>query len=325
MVKVSSRYASALHEVALFAVSLALVAVVGVSVASNSFQLFLAIIASAGVATGFIRWLFPEAPFFSLTFANLIALYASIFAFFMEELFGVIGPSVAGLGFSLPVVFFLVGCWLRREEVQAVVDNPDLRGGRRLYRAVLWLLPVFMVGVGVFILSVIDAPLVNNNTAFLAAMALIGLIVLAVSRNVAIFLVDAGLLFEEFFQRMSRLAVPAFAFLTFYSLLVVVFASVFCILSQYSPDQHFRVDNVARTITYSEAIHLSIATISTVGYGDIVPVSNAARVLTSIEVICGVLLLLFGVSELLEYTREHRREHPHERPHEHPGRDHGKL
>ncbi len=321
MAKGSSRYASALHEVALFAISLTLVAVVAVSVAGNALVLFLAIIASAGVATAFIRWLFPEAPFFALTFANLIALYASIFAFFMEELFGLIGPPVAGLGFSLPVAFFLAGCWLRREDVQAVVDNPDLRGGRRLYRALLWLLPVFMVGGGVLVLSVFDAPLVNNNTAFLAAMLLIGLIVLAVSRNVAIFLVDAGLLFEEFFHRMSRLAVPAFAFLTFYSLLVVVFASIYCILSQYSPDLHFRVANAARTISYSEAIHLSIATISTVGYGDIVPSSNAARVLTSIEIICGVLLLLFGVSELLEYTREHRREHPHERG----GRERGKL
>jgi hypothetical protein len=41
-----------------------------------------------------------------------------------------------------------------------------------------------------------------------------------------------------------------------------------------------------------------------------VPASNVARVLASIEVVCGVLLLLFGVSELLEYTREHRRERP---------------
>ncbi len=305
----ASRYASALHEVVLFAISLLLVALVAVSVASNAFVLFLAIIASAGVATALIRWLFPEAPFFALTFANLIALYASIFSFFMEEMFGLIGPAVAGIGFSLPVLLFLVGCWLRRADVRAVVDNPNLRGGRLLYRALLWLLPVLVVGAGVLVLSVVDAPLVNNNTAFLIAMLLIGLIVLAVSRNVAIFLVDAGLLFEEFFHRMSRLAVPAFAFLTFYSLLVVVFASIYCILSQYSPDMHFRVANVARTLTYSEAIHLSITTISTVGYGDIVPASNAARVLTTIEVICGVLLLLFGVSELLEYTREHRREH----------------
>jgi len=45
---------------------------------------------------------------------------------------------------------------------------------------------------------------------------------------------------------------------------------------------------------------------STVGYGDIVPHSNLARVLASIEIVCGFMLLLFGVSELLEYTREHR-------------------
>jgi voltage-gated potassium channel len=316
----SSRYASVLHEVVLFAIALALVALVAISIAGSALSLLIVIIASAGVATALIRSLFPQAPFFSLTFANLIALYASIFAFFMEELFGRIQAPVSAIGFTLPILFFLVGCWLRREDIRSVVDNPDLRGGLRLTRALLWMLPVVLVGLGVLVLAAFDAPLVNNNMAFLAAMALIGLIVLAVSRDVAIFLVDAGLLFEEFFHRMSLLAVPAFAFLTFYSLLVVVFASLYCILSQYSYEPHFHVGAVARPLSYSEAIHLSIATISTVGYGDIVPASNAARVLTSIEVICGVLLLLFGVSELLEYTREHRREHRRE----HGGRERGK-
>jgi voltage-gated potassium channel len=141
-------------------------------------------------------------------------------------------------------------------------------------------------------------------------MSTIGLIVLGVSRSVAIFLVDAGLLFEEFFQRMSRLAIPAFAFLTFYALLVIVFASIFSIVSQFSTGDHFRVGSVTRALSFSEAMHFSIVTISTVGYGDIVPASNIARLLTSIEVICGVLLLLFGVSELLGYTREHRRDRP---------------
>jgi len=67
------------------------------------------------------------------------------------------------------------------------------------------------------------------------------------------------------------------------------------------------VGTVTRRISFSEAIHFSIVTISTVGYGDIVPASNLPRVLASTEVVCGVMLLLFGVSELLEYTREHRR------------------
>jgi len=107
---------------------------------------------------------------------------------------------------------------------------------------------------------------------------------------------------------MSRLAIPAFAFLTFYALLVILFASVFSIVSQFPAGEHFRVGSTSRSLSFSEAIHFSVVTISTVGYGDIVPASNIARVLASIEVICGVLLLLFGVSELLEYTREHRRD-----------------
>lgn len=304
----SGRYASATREGVLFALSLGLVALVGIAIAGGALDLFIAILLSAAVATAFIRWLFPEAPFFSLTFANLIALYASIFSFFIQELFARIGPFVAGIGFSLPILFFLGGCWLRRADVRSVVDNPDIRGG---------LLPG----------PALAAARVSRRRGRLSALhvlraarqqqrgvphrhAVDRAIVLAVSRNVAVFLVDAGLLFEEFLQRMSRLAIPAFAFLTFYSLLVIVFAAIYCIVSQHSSTLHFRADNIARALSYSEAIHFSIATLSTVGYGDIVPVSNAVRVLASIEVICGVMLLLFGVSELLEYTREHRRDHP---------------
>jgi voltage-gated potassium channel len=65
--------------------------------------------------------------------------------------------------------------------------------------------------------------------------------------------------------------------------------------------------NTPRALNFSESIYFSIVTISTVGYGDIVPHSSVARVLVSLEVICGFLLLIFGVSELLEYAREHRR------------------
>ena len=295
------------RQVLLFGVSLALVTLTAIAVAGRVNALLLAIVLSAALATTLIRWLFAERSFFSLTFTNLVAVYASIFAFFLEELFWQIGPAVAGLGFSLPILFFLMGCWLRRSEIRAVVDHPDIRGGQTLYGALVWLVPVSFVGVGVFVLSWFAEAWVNTNLVFLLSMLVIGLIVLRVSRNVAIFLVGAGLLFEEFFQRMSRLAVPAFAFLTFYALLVILFASIFSIVSQFAGPDHFRVGTVVRPLNYSEAMHFSIVTISTVGYGDIVPASNLARILASIEVVCGVMLLLFGVSELLEYTREHRR------------------
>lgn len=291
----------------LLATSFGLVVLVAVSVSGSLNLLFMGIVASAGAATAFIRWAFPERAFFSLTFANLTAVYAAVFGFFMEEVFSQIRPAISGIGFSLPILAFVIGCWLRRADVRAVIDHPDIRTGQALYGALAWLVPVFLVGAGVFFISWFAEGVMNTDLAFLVAMVTIGVIVLGVSRNVAIFLVDAGLLFEEFFERMSQLAVPAFAFLTFYALLVIVFASIFSIISQFSAEQHFRIGSVARPLSFSEAVHFSIVTISTVGYGDIVPASNVARVLASMEVICGVMLLLFGVSELLEYTREHRR------------------
>jgi voltage-gated potassium channel len=296
------------REVALSATSFALVGLVAVSVAGKASFLILAILSSAAIATGSIRVMFPRRLFFSHTFTNLVAVYAAIFAFFVEELFGQIGPTAAGIGFSLPIVAFLIGCWLRRSDIRSVIDHPDMRGGEALYGALVWLVPVFLVGGAVFALSWFSEATVNTNQVFLLAMTAIGLIVLVVSRSVAIFLVDAGLLFEEFFQRMSRLAIPAFAFLTFYALLVILFASIFSIVSQFSTSDHFRVGSATRSLSFSEAMHFSIVTMSTVGYGDIVPTSNVARVLASIEVVCGVMLLLFGVSELLEYTREHRKD-----------------
>jgi len=297
------------REVRLFAASLGLVTLVAVSVAGKAPPLLAAMTLSAGLAAGILWQLFPGRSFFALTFTNLVAVYASIFAFFLEELFGQIGPVISGVGFCLPIVAFLVGCWLRRTNIRAVIDQPNIRVGEALYGALAWLIPIFLVGVGVFALSWFAEPLVNTDLAFLLSMLAIALIVFSVSRSVAIFLVDAGLLFEEFFQRMSGLAVPAFAFLTFYALLVILFASLYSIISQFVGAEHFRVFNTTRAISFSEAIHFSIVTISTVGYGDIVPASNLARVLASTEVICGVLLLLFGVSEILEYTREHRRDH----------------
>jgi voltage-gated potassium channel len=168
------------------------------------------------------------------------------------------------------------------------------------------MLPVFLVGFSIFVLSDVTPIEVNTTSIFLGAMLLIGAIVFFVSEQVALFLVDIGLLFDEFLGRIAGLAVPAFAFLTFYAFLVIFFGAIYSILSQHSATPHFHVNGVDRPITFLEAIYFSVVTISTVGYGDVVPASNVMRVLASLQVICGVLLLLFGVSELLEYTREHR-------------------
>ena len=296
-------WASALARIGL---SLAFVFVVAVATAGLGSTLFFAILISAGLAILFIQALFPASRLFSIAFANLIAVYAAIFSLFVDEIFGGIQAWALSLGFCLPIFAFIAGCWLRQDEVRAVVAHPAIRSERRLFAALIWLVPIAAVGVGVILFSRFAGALANSDMVLLVAMSVIGLIVLAVSRDMAIFLVDAGLLFEEFFSRIARLAIPAFAFLTFYSLIVILFAAAYRILSQYSGDAHFYVGDAPRALSFSDAIYFSVVSITTVGYGDIVPHSSLARVLASAEVICGFMLLLFGVSELLEYTREHR-------------------
>lgn len=294
-------------ELGRIAPSLAFVCLVAVATAGIGSPLFFAILLSAGLAVAFIPALFPASRLFSIAFANLIAVYAAIFSLFVDEIFARVDAFALSVGFSLPILCFVAGCWLRQGEVRAVLAHPALRSERRLLAALVWLAPVAFVGAAVFLLSRIAATIVDTDLVLLGAMGVIGLIVLAVSRDVAIFLVDAGLLFEEFFARIARLVIPAFAFLTFYSLLVILFAAAYRILSQYTSEPHFYVGGAPRALSFSESIYFSIVSINTVGYGDIVPHSNVARLLASIEVICGFMLLLFGVSELLEYMREHRR------------------
>ena len=295
-----------LSELARVALPLAFVALVAAAVAGISSPLFFAILFSAGLVIVVVRALFPTGRLFPVAFASLIAVYAAIFSLFVEEVFRGIEAAFLVAGFTLPIFFFLVGCWLQRDQVKAVVAHPTIRSEQRVMRAAVWLVPVFLVGAAVILLS----PSVNTpaqlDMLFLGAISIIGLIVLIVSRDVAVFLVDAGLLFEEFFSRVSRLVIPAFAFVTFYSLIVILFASAYRLISVYSPEPHFIVAGAPQALSFSESIYFSVGTISTVGYGDITPHSSLARVLASLEVFCGIMLLLFGVSELLEYAREHR-------------------
>jgi voltage-gated potassium channel len=293
--------------------SLAFVSFVAAAVAGIASPFFFAILLSACLVIAVMRILFPPGRLFPIAFATLVAVYAAIFSLFVEEVFRGIDQALLVVGFCLPIGLFVIGCWLRRDQIKNLVAHPTIRSEQRVLKAAAWLVPVFFIGGTVVLLSHAFGPFLNPDMVFFGAMALIGLIVLIVSRDVAIFLVDAGLLFREFFRRVSRLVIPAFAFVTFYSLIVILFASAYRLISAYPSQPHFRVGDALRGLNFSEAVYFSIGTISTVGYGDITPYSNLARVLSSVEVFCGIMLLLFGVSELLEYARERH----HERPNKH--------
>ena len=239
-------------ELARVTLPLAFVALVAAAVAGVTSPLFFAMVLSAGLVIVVIRALFPAGRLFPIAFASLIAVYAAIFSLFVEEIFQGVDTVFVVVGFCSPIFFFVAGCWLRRDQVRAVVAHPAIRSEQRVLRAAAWLVPVFFVGATVILLSRSVGTRANMDMVFVGAMAVIGLIVLTVSRDVAIFLVDAGLLFEEFFSRVSQLVIPAFAFATFYSLIVILFASAYRLISVYTPEQNFNVGGALRGLSFSE-------------------------------------------------------------------------
>jgi len=253
-----------------------------------------------------LLYVFPHSLFFALAVTNLIAVYTCIFIFFVEVNFAAVSRPLLAVGYLLPIVAFYASALWRRKAIEVIVTSDRLRDVRHIGRIFLWLVPVFAIGGLTFLLPALEVPSHWADFAFLAAMTAISLIVIAVCRDVSTFLIDTSLLFEQFFLRMASLIIPAVAFLTFYSLLVIVFASIYRVIDVYSTLPQFVINGKARFITFSESLYFSITTLATVGYGDIVPEGNLVRVIVAFQIVCGVVLLLFGFSEIIGYARERR-------------------
>jgi voltage-gated potassium channel len=262
-----------------------------------------------GVAGSFY-FIFPGGSFFAISLANFLAVYACLFIFFVATNFFMVRPWAVQLGFLLPIVAFQASALLRRESLRYIVQAHRIRDERHLGRTFIWLLPVGMIGAATFLVPDYFADPAVADAVFLTAMGAVAVIVVFASRDVATFLLDSGLLFEEFFQSASRLLVPAFAFLTFYSMLVIIFACIYRILDRFTEAPQFMINMVPETISFSYALYFSIITVSTVGYGDVVPLTDSVRVIVAIQIIFGVLLLLFGFSEIIAYARERLRDRP---------------
>ncbi|MSO97186.1 MAG: two pore domain potassium channel family protein [Rhodospirillaceae bacterium] len=71
-------------------------------------------------------------------------------------------------------------------------------------------------------------------------------------------------------------------------MLVIVFACLYTIIDQFSKQPHFSIGGELRDITFAEALYVSVVTLSTVGYGDIVAHTLAVRMLVAFEIFVGV-------------------------------------
>lgn len=287
----------------------ALILLLAAAIGANDWLYVLIILAAVVGGVVLLQLLFPKNRFLAIALANFLALYLCLYWYFMEANFPAVPPGVVKFGFLVPIVAFLAGAWWQRQKIAEALARSEPQVRPKIRRSFRWLLPIAGVGALTFVLPDLGLDEKFDTAAFLTLIGATGIIVLWLSRDICMFLLYTGLLFEEFFERLSALMIPAFVFFTFYSLIVVVFASFYRIVDVYSSADHFLIGGVLRDIGFLESFYFSVITLSTVGYGDITPLSPLVRLIAAVQVISGLMLLLFGFSEIMSYARE-RRESP---------------
>ena len=248
--------------------------------------------------------LFPGSFFFSISFANGLAVYACIFIFLVETNFTDASRLAGQFGFALPVIAFISGTLVHRHQIREIVFSRRIRKGMADAKELALLFPLLAIAAASFAIPELDLGEREVDLALLTMMAAVAVIVLILSPTVSSFLLDTGLAFEHFFDRIGQVLIPAFAFLTFYGLLIILFACLYRIIDLHVPGVHFNFNGAPHEINFSESFYFSLVSLSTLGYGDITPLSGLIRVLVIIEVVAGVLLMLFGFSEIMRYSLE---------------------
>ncbi len=266
----------------------------------------IASVGTCAIGFGFFYLAFPGGAHFGMTVANFLAIYACMFEFFRDANFPHAPRPLMVAGLAMPVVGFMVSCLTRRRRVYALIRARQVRELDHLPRLTRWLLGTFAVGAASFALPGFALSPADQGLMLLAAMGMITLFVMLAVRDVVLVMVDVAMVFEGVAARLDRLVMPMMAFLTSYALIVVVFGCLYRIADLTTPSPQFSLHGTAARITFVDGLYYSVATITTLGFGDIAPVSNLVRVLTAVEVVSGVMMLLFGFSEIMRTAGQDR-------------------
>ena len=256
-------------------------------------------LATCAIGFGFFYLLFPGGAHFGMTVANFLAIYACVFEFFRDANFPAAPRSFALAAVGMPVLGFLAGCVMRRRQVYSIIHARRIRELEHLPRMTGWFLGVLAIGAATFGLPRLDLDAMAQGIALLAAMSVVTLFAVVAVRDVVLSMIDVAMVFEGVAARLDQLVRPLMAFVTFYLLLVVVFTCLYRIADLSMPVPQFSLHGSLARISFVDALYYSAVTITTLGIGDITPASMLVRALTALEVVSGVLMLLFGFSEIM--------------------------
>ena len=285
------------------ALSLVTLALVGSALGAHRPLLVPILFVSVVAVVLVVRKSLPDAPYVTTTLSIGIPVYMCLYALIAIEAFEGDHPVFAYVGCLLPLASFTWCVWRRRAELnhQLVHRRVD---ARLLARGIGWVvLAGSMISItGEIALEGKEATV--HEVGLLAGMAAVAVGIPLVIGDLVVLLAVTGHLFKKFVARMVKRAVPVFSFLLVYIFLTMIFGALYSILDEVSGRPHFSLNGTQQALGLADAIYFSIVTISTIGYGDIVATTSAARTLASIEIIAGVVLFLFAFAEIASYDPE---------------------
>ncbi|UPY38420.1 potassium channel family protein [Sediminicoccus sp. KRV36] len=253
----------------------------------------------ASLALGGLHLIFPHGLLFALGAANGLAIYVSLFVVIGRASFPDAADWSRSVAFLLPVLAFVLACWARRDELAGPASAEGGADLRHFPRFVRWLLPTGLIGIISLSTPINRASAEWQTLALILAMAGIAVIGVTAVGHIVRLLVDVSAILRRVGMRLRHLAVPVATYISLFALLSVGFACFYRIADGLSRSPIFLLMGEPGRLSFSDALHFSIVTLSTVGYGDIQPADDGIRLLAAIQMIMGQLLLLFGFAEIM--------------------------
>ena len=280
--------------------TLGLMLLVAAAVGDQGWLFSVAALVVAGLAMGGLYLVFPYGPLFGLGVANGLAVYMCLHVVIGRSAFPDVFHWVMPLGFLMPVASFVGACWLNRLELAELasegLDEADIA---HLPRFLRWLALCGVVGVLALASPINRLPALEQSVVLLLAMAVISAISVVAVRDVVRLLVDIAAILTLVSKRLQFLAVPMATYVSLFALAAVAFGCFYRIADALSEAPLFQKLGQMGRLDFSEALHFSVVTLATVGYGDILPIDDGIRILAAIQMLMGQLLLLFGFSEIM--------------------------
>ncbi|WP_424814000.1 potassium channel family protein [Roseococcus sp. YIM B11640] len=288
--------------------TLAFMLLVALGVSDEEWKDAIASILAASVALGVMQAFVPRGLLFALALANSLAIYVCLFVVIGRAAFPGAAEWARTVGFLLPVISFVVAGVLRRRALAAAAHELRHVESRRFPPLAGWVVPVSAICALSLALPVNRSEPELQNIALILAMAGIGAVSARSVMPIVRLLMEIAAIMRRVGRRLQVLAVPIATYVSLFTFLAVGFGGLYRICDGFSATHLFVYLGQPARLTFPEALHFSIATLSTVGYGDIQPADDGIRLLAAAEIILGQLLLLFGFAEIMRSHGGERQE-----------------